>query len=74
MILRDYLIEFWLLLIVHDKDLLGYLVKLVGEEKVALETECPFSLDEEIAGSLIESIILMMKRKRNYDSIGLWKE
>jgi aminocarboxymuconate-semialdehyde decarboxylase len=32
------------------------LVKLVGAEKVALGTDYPFPLGEEIAGSLIESM------------------
>ena len=52
---REYLGKFWLDSLVHDKDMLEYLVKLVGAEKIALGTDYPFPLGEEIAGSLIES-------------------
>ncbi len=53
---REYLGKFWLDSLVHDAAMLEYLVKLVGAEKVALGTDYPFPLGEEIAGSLIESI------------------
>ncbi len=36
--------------------MLDYLVKLVGADSVALGTDYPFPLGEEIAGSLIESM------------------
>lgn len=53
---REYLGKFWLDSLVHDEAMLEYLVKLVGAEKVALGTDYPFPLGEEIAGSLIESV------------------
>ncbi len=53
---REYLGKFWLDSLVHDADMLNYLIKLVGAEKVALGTDYPFPLGEEIAGSLIESM------------------
>ncbi len=53
---RSYLGKFWLDSLVHDGEMLAYLVKLVGAEKVALGTDYPFPLGEEIAGSLIESM------------------
>lgn len=52
---REYLGKFWLDSLVHDAWMLEYLVKLVGAEKIALGTDYPFPLGEEIAGSLIES-------------------
>ncbi len=52
---REYLGKFWLDSLVHDRAMLEYLVKLVGAEKIALGTDYPFPLGEEIAGSLIES-------------------
>lgn len=52
---RNYLGKFWLDSLVHDELMLDYLVKLVGAEKVALGTDYPFPLGEEIAGTLIES-------------------
>ncbi len=53
---REYLGKFWLDSLVHDAAMLEYLVKLVGAEKIALGTDYPFPLGEEVAGSLIESI------------------
>jgi len=53
---RNYLGKFWLDSLVHDAAMLDYLVKLIGAEKVALGTDYPFPLGEEIAGSLIESM------------------
>lgn len=53
---REYLGKFWLDSLVHDADMLNYLIKLVGAEKVALGTDYPFPLGEDVAGSLIESI------------------
>ena len=52
----NYLGKFWLDSLVHDAAMLDYLVKLIGAEKVALGTDYPFPLGEEIAGSLIESM------------------
>jgi aminocarboxymuconate-semialdehyde decarboxylase len=54
---RDYLGKFWLDSLVHDAAMLEYLVKLVGADKIALGTDYPFPLGEEVAGSLIESMI-----------------
>jgi aminocarboxymuconate-semialdehyde decarboxylase len=53
---REYLGKFWLDSLVHDKLMLEYLVKLVGADKIALGTDYPFPLGEEIAGRLIESV------------------
>jgi len=53
---RNYLGKFWLDSLVHDTAMLDYLIKLVGAKKVALGTDYPFPLGEEIAGSLIESM------------------
>ncbi len=52
---REYLGKFWLDSLVHDPLMLEYLVKLVGADRVALGTDYPFPLGEEIAGSLIAS-------------------
>jgi aminocarboxymuconate-semialdehyde decarboxylase len=53
---RQYLGQFWLDSLVHEAEMLAYLVKLVGAEKVALGTDYPFPLGEEIAGSLIDEL------------------
>ena len=53
---RKYLDRMYFDSLVHDSAMLDYLVKLAGPEHVALGTDYPFPLGEEIAGSLIESM------------------
>lgn len=61
---RDYCGRFWVDSLVHDPDMLRYIVKLLGAEKVALGTDYPFPLGEYepfpggklAAGKLIDSI------------------
>ena len=62
---REYLGKFWLDSLVHDVSMLKYLVKLVGSEKIALGTDYPFPLGEEIAGSLIDELNFDEKSKSN---------
>jgi len=62
---RNYLGKFWLDSLVHDAAMLDYLVKLIGAEKVALGTDYPFPLGEEIAGSLIEAMLFDEAAKAN---------
>lgn len=42
--------------LVHDKDTLEFLVKIIGEEYVMLGTDYPFPLGELYCGSLIQSM------------------
>lgn len=53
---REYLGKFYLDSLVHDADALRYLIKLVGEERIALGSDYPFPLGEHVPGSLIESM------------------
>lgn len=53
---REYLRKIYFDSLVHDSDMLDYLINLVGADRVALGTDYPFPLGEEIAGSLIESM------------------
>jgi aminocarboxymuconate-semialdehyde decarboxylase len=41
---------------VHDKDMLRYLVNLAGADKVALGSDYPFPLGEEVPGTLINAM------------------
>lgn len=50
---RDYLGKFYFDSLVHDKMALKYLVELVGAERVALGTDYPFPLGEDVPGKLI---------------------
>ncbi|HXH74544.1 MAG TPA: amidohydrolase family protein [Bacteriovoracaceae bacterium] len=52
---RDYLGKFYLDSLVHDPDVLKYIVKLVGSNRVALGSDYPFPLGEDRPGMLIET-------------------
>jgi len=60
---RNYLGKLWFDSLVHEPAMLGFLIKLAGADKVALGTDYPFPLGEEIAGSLIESMSFDDKTK-----------
>jgi len=51
---RNYLGKFWLDSLVHDPDALKFIVKLMGENRVAMGSDYPFPLGEEVPGKLIE--------------------
>jgi aminocarboxymuconate-semialdehyde decarboxylase len=53
---KNYIGKFYLDSLVHDAEMLRYLVKLVGANKVALGSDYPFPLGEDVPGSLIESM------------------
>ncbi len=52
---REYLGKFWLDSLVHSPEMLEYLVKLVGADRIALGSDYPFPLGELEPGQLIES-------------------
>ena len=52
---KDYLGKFWVDSLVHDPDALDFLIKKVGESKIALGTDYPFPLGELEPGNLIKS-------------------
>ena len=53
---RKYLNRFYLDTLVHDSDMLDYLVQLFGADKLALGTDYPFPLGELEPGRLIEGM------------------
>ena len=53
---RDYLGKFYVDSLVHDADMLRYLVQLVGADRVALGSDYPFPLGEQVPGSLIDTL------------------
>ncbi len=53
---REYLGKFYLDSLVHDPDALRHLIRMVGAERIALGSDYPFPLGEEIPGQLIESL------------------
>ncbi|MFN8165592.1 MAG: amidohydrolase family protein [Bacteroidia bacterium] len=60
---RKYLKQFYLDSLVHDPMMLDYLVKLMGEERIALGTDYPFPLGELSPGKLIDSMPYSDKTK-----------
>jgi aminocarboxymuconate-semialdehyde decarboxylase len=53
---RQYVGKFFVDSLVHDKEVLNYLIRCLGAEHVALGSDYPFPLGEEIPGKLIESM------------------
>lgn len=53
---RDYLGQFYLDSLVHDPQVLRYLIGLVGAHRIALGTDYPFPLGELEPGALIRSM------------------
>ncbi len=52
---QNYLEKFWVDSLVHDTDTLGYLIKKIGVNKIALGTDYPFPLGDLEPGKLIDS-------------------
>ena len=55
---REYLGRFYVDSLVHDPDLLLYMLKLMGARSVALGSDYPFPLGEDHPGKMIESMRL----------------
>jgi len=53
---REYLGKFYFDSLVHDKDMLRFLVNLAGADRVALGSDYPFPLGEDVPGTLIKSM------------------
>jgi aminocarboxymuconate-semialdehyde decarboxylase len=53
---QEYVRKIYYDSLVHSPEMLRFLVDLAGAERVALGTDYPFPLGEEIAGKLIESM------------------
>ncbi len=61
---REYLGRFYVDALVHDPDVLRYLINLVGADKIAMGSDYPFPLGETVPGSLIESMTDLSERTR----------
>jgi aminocarboxymuconate-semialdehyde decarboxylase len=55
---RDYLGRFYVDALVHDDEMLRYMIKLMGERTIAMGSDYPFPLGELVPGELIESMNL----------------
>ena len=71
---KNYLGSFWMDSLVHDGDVLDYLIQLVGPDKICLGTDYPFPLGEAEPGKLIENKNYPddVKRKLFADSALAW--
>jgi len=55
---RDYIGRFYVDALVHDADMLRYMIKLMGADCIAMGSDYPFPLGEHEPGALIESMEL----------------
>ena len=55
---REYIGRFYVDSLVHDPDLLQYMLKLMGANSIALGSDYPFPLGEDRPGEMIESMQL----------------
>ena len=53
---KDYIGRFWIDSLVHDKNMLDFVVNQFGANRVALGSDYPFPLGENIPGELIKSM------------------
>ncbi|MCH8958304.1 MAG: amidohydrolase [Proteobacteria bacterium] len=53
---RSYIDRFFIDSLVHDPEMLRYMIKLMGAEQIALGSDYPFPLGEHVPGSMIESM------------------
>lgn len=53
---REYIDKIYYDSLVHSPEMLEFLINLVGANRIALGTDYPFPLGEEVPGSLIESM------------------
>jgi aminocarboxymuconate-semialdehyde decarboxylase len=55
---RNYIGRFYVDSLVHDPNMLDYMLKLMGAESIAMGSDYPFPLGEQRPGQLIESMNL----------------
>lgn len=61
----DYLGKFWVDSLVHDIDMLQYLMGKVGDRKIVMGSDYPFPLGESVPGAMIERSNLEISTKNN---------
>lgn len=67
---RSYLGKFYVDSLVHDPQMLKYILEIYGEDKVAMGTDYPFPLGEEEPGRLIESMTDLSEKTRRRLLVG----
>ncbi len=61
---KNYIGKFYLDSLVHDPNVLLYLIDLFGAERIAVGSDYPFPLGEDQAGELVKSMDLSIPLKR----------
>lgn len=72
---KDYLGKFYVDSLTHDPHMLRHIIRLFGEDKIALGTDYPFPLGETEAGTMIESMDDLsekLKKKLLFDNALAW--
>ena len=60
---RDYIGRFFVDSLVHEPEMLNYMIGLLGSDRIALGSDYPFPLGEHLPGSLIEEVRLTAAQK-----------
>jgi aminocarboxymuconate-semialdehyde decarboxylase len=61
---REYLGRFYVDSLVHDADALAYLLRIIGEDRIAMGSDYPFPLGEAVPGQLIQTMPLLSEQTR----------
>ncbi len=71
---REYLGRFWVDSLVHDPEVLAFIVRLFGEKRVCLGSDYPFPLGEDRPGALIESVpaLAPVRDRLNFENALEW--
>lgn len=62
---RQYLGQFWVDTVVHDADMLAYMLKMMGPKRIAFGSDYPFPLGDLELGKFIEETDIETKIKEN---------
>jgi aminocarboxymuconate-semialdehyde decarboxylase len=71
---RNYIGQFWIDSLVHDRKAMQYILEVMGEDKVCLGSDYPFPLGEHHPGKLIEEMQVSnaLKQKLLYQNALAW--
>jgi aminocarboxymuconate-semialdehyde decarboxylase len=71
---RNYIGQFWIDSLVHDRKAMQYILEVMGEDKVCLGSDYPFPLGEHHPGKLIEEMEVSnaLKQKLLYQNALAW--
>jgi aminocarboxymuconate-semialdehyde decarboxylase len=62
---RDYVGRFYVDSLVHDPEMLRFMIRQMGAERIALGSDYPFPLGEAVPGQMIEAMADLSPETRN---------